>query len=124
MTTVYKDMNADIKAFPVFRLTDDGKLIPAPDIVDVHCYNHTFSQLHHYVKAQSYKSRMQWYLDNGIEQKLILMRTITHQHLENPVYELPDDLFIKKYKVSKDLLLFNKRKWLEKQTKGENYDET
>lgn len=119
MTTVYRNMDADIQAFMVFKVIG-RRLLPAPEIVDVCSYDHFWYQLHHYIKAQSYKSRMQWYIDNGIEQKLILMPTIMHEHLESPVYGLSDEDFYRRYGIKKDLLLFNKKKWIEEQVKGEN----
>ena len=119
MGTVYKDMNKDIEAFLTFRIYQN-RLIPVPDIVNVHCYNHNIFHLHHYIKAQSYKNRMQWYKDNGIMEKLILMPKEMHEHLESPIYGLSDELFYKKYKIRKDLLLFDKKKWLDEQVRKEN----
>lgn len=119
MTTVYKDMNEDIKAFMVFKVVG-RKLLPAPEITDIYSYDHFLCQLHHYVKAQSYKSRPQWYIDNGINQKLILMPSLMHEHLESPVYGLDDESFLKRWGIQKDLLLFNKKRWIEQQVKGEN----
>ncbi len=116
MTTVYKDMNADIKAFKVYKISA-GKLELAPEITDIHSYNHQCMQLHHYIKAQSYKNRPEWYEQNDLKEKLILMPTIMHEHLESPIYGLSDEAFYKKYKIQKKVLLFNKRKWLE--TEGE-----
>lgn len=117
MATVYKDMNADIKAFKVYKIIA-GRLVPAPEITDIYSYNHQYLQLHHYIKAQSYKNRMEWYQNNGIEEKLILMPTVMHEHLESPIYGLTDELFYKKYRISKELLLFDKNKWLENTMKG------
>ena len=39
---------------------------------------------------------------------LILIPKIMHQHLENPIYELSDEDFYKKYKIHKYELLFIK----------------
>ena len=120
MTTVYEDMNADIKAFKVYEVRYNY-IKSRPDIVDIHSYNHQVFQLHHYIKAQDYKRNMDWYIKNGIEEKLILMPTIMHEHLESPIYGLPDEKFYFKYRISKEKLLFDKKKWIEKQVKGENY---
>lgn len=114
MTTVYKDMNADIKAFKVYGI-QYNRLIRLPEIVDIHSYNHQCFHLHHYIKAQDYKRNSKWYIDNLIEEKLILIPTVMHEHLESPIYGLSDEVFYRKYKVSKDLLLFDKKKWLQKQ---------
>lgn len=114
MVTVYKNMNADIKAFNVYGI-QYNRLIRLPEIVDIHSYNHQYLHLHHYIKAQDYKRNAQWYIDNYIEEKLILIPTLMHEHLESPIYGLSDEAFYRKYKISKDLLLFNKKKWLQKQ---------
>lgn len=114
MTTVFKDMNADIKAFKVFEVRYN-QLVLRPDITDIHSYNHQVFQLHHFIKAQDYKRNMQWYIENGIEEILILMRIIMHEHLESPIYGLSEQMFYRKYKISKDKLLFNKNQWLQQQ---------
>lgn len=119
MTTVYKDMNEDIKHFMVFKVCG-RRLLPAPEITDIYSYDHYSYQLHHYIKAQSYKYRPKWYKDNGIQQKLILMPSLMHQHLESPIYGLDDKSFLRRWGIRKEMLLFDKRKWIEKQVKGEN----
>lgn len=120
LVTVYKDMNADIKAFKVYGV-QYNRLIRLPEIVDIHSYNHQSFQLHHYIKAQDYKRNMKWYIENRIEEKLILMPTLMHEHLESPIYGLSDEAFYRKYRIEKEKLLFNKKKWIDKQVKGENY---
>lgn len=111
MVTVYEDMNADIKAFKVYRV-GYNRLIRLHNIKDINSYNHQVFQLHHFIKAQEYKRNMKWYIDNLIEEKLILMPIIMHEHLESPIYGLSDADFYRKYKISKNLLLFSKEKWL------------
>lgn len=120
MVTVYGSMDEDIRAFGAYRLIG-RRLIPAPDITDITCYDHFHFHLHHYIKAQSYKYRKSWYVENGIEQKLILMPSLMHEHLESPVYGLSENDFYRRWGVSKQFLLFDKRKWIEDQVKGENY---
>ena len=65
MATVYKSMDEDIKAFGLYRLIE-RRLIQAPDITDITCYDHFNLQLHHYIKAQSYRYRKNWYEKNKI----------------------------------------------------------
>lgn len=120
MGTVFNSMNEDIKAFKVYRV-GYNRLILLPELTDVTCYNHYSMQLHHYIKAQDYKRNMKWYKENGIEEKLILMPSIMHEHLESPIYGLPDDVFYRKYKISKDLLLFNKKKWIKEEIERSNH---
>lgn len=118
MTTVFNNMNEDIKAFRVLKLVGN-RLVEAPEITDIHCYTHGLIDLHHFIKAQDYKRNMEWYKSNGIEEVLIAMPRIVHTHLEDGIYGLSDELFFRKYKIKKEKLLFNKRKWLEQQVKGE-----
>ena len=116
--TVNKTMNEDIQEFGVVEVYFN-RLRPRPDIQSIYDYGHFWYNLHHYIKAQDYKRNREWYQRNGIKQVLILMRRQMHEHLENPIYELPEDVFFKKYHISKDKLLFNKKKWIEKEVKEE-----
>lgn len=111
-------MDADIKEFGVIELYYNV-LRPRSDIQSIHDYDHYSKDLHHYIKAQDYKRNREWYEFHGIREKLILLPKIIHQHLEYPDYMLDDDAFYKKYHIKKDLLLFNKRKWITQQLKGE-----
>lgn len=115
---VNKSMNEDIKEFGVWELYYNI-LRPCPEIQSIHDYNHYTFDLHHYIKAQDYKRNREWYEMHGIREKLIKLPKIIHQHLEYPDFMLDDLAFYKKYHIKKDLLLFDKRKWIEKQTKGE-----
>ena len=114
MGTVNKSMNEDIQEFGVVEVYFN-RLRPRPDIQSIYDYDHFWYNLHHYIKAQDYKRNREWYERNGIKQVLILMRRQMHEHLEYPIYELPEDVFFKKYHISKDKLLFNKKKWIEKE---------
>ena len=114
MVTVNKTLNEDIKEFPIFKIVGN-RLVPAPEITCINDYIHGAYDLHHYIKAQSYKHNREWYEQNGIKQKLILMPREVHVHLENPVYNLTDEKFFKRYHIPKDMLLFNKKKWIEKE---------
>lgn len=108
---VNRSMNEDIKEFGVWKLYYN-RIIPAPEILSIQDYNHYMFDLHHYIKAQNYKNNREWYEHNDIKEKLILLPKIIHQHLENPIYMLDEMQFFQKYHISKDLLLFNKRKWI------------
>lgn len=115
MGTVYKTMNDDIKAFEVFGIKG-GQLVRLPEIIDIYSYNHQYMQLHHFIKAQSYKRNEKWYKKNGIRQKLILMPAIMHEHLESPIFGLTDKDFFNKYRIERKKLLFNKKEWIREQT--------
>ena len=114
MSTVNKTMNEDIQEFGVVEVYFN-RLRPRPDIQSIYDYDHFWYNLHHYIKAQDYKRNREWYQRNGIKQKLILMSREMHVHLENPIYNLTDEKFFRRYHISKDDLLFNKKKWIEKE---------
>lgn len=108
---VNKSMNEDIKEFGVVELYYN-QLRPRPDIQSIYDYNHYKFDLHHFIKAQSYKRNREWYETNGIQEILILLPKIIHEHLESPIYGLDEELFFKKYHIRKDKLLFNKKNWI------------
>jgi len=114
MVTVNKTLNEDIKEFPIFKVVGN-RLVPAPEITCVNDYIHGKMDLHHYIKAQSYRHNREWYEKNGIKQKLILMPREMHVHLEDPVYNLTNLKFFIRYHITKSNLLFNKKKWIEKE---------
>ena len=119
MGTVYETMNDDIKAFGVYRVWYNC-LLKAPEIVDIHSYNHDTHHLHHYIKAQSYKNDVDWYKKHNIKQKLILLPAEMHEKLENPIYALDDKSFFRKYKIEKKRLLFSRKRWIEDEIRGLN----
>ena len=108
---VNKSMNEDIKEFGVWELYYN-RLRPRPDIQSIYDYNHYLFDLHHYIKAQEYKRNREWFEIYGIQEKLILLPKVIHQHLEYPDYMLDEMEFFKKYHIRKDLLLFNKKRWI------------
>lgn len=114
---VNKTMDEDIKEFGVWELFYNI-LRPRPDIQSIHDYDHSYFDLHHYIKAQQYRKNREWFEYHGITEKLILLRKTIHQHLEFPDYQMDDLEFYRVYHIRKDLLLFDKRKWLLEQAKG------
>ena len=111
-------MNEDIKEFGVYLLTKSGKLVPAPWIKSTDDYNHNVMSLHHYIKKQEWERNKQWYIDRGIEQKLILMPKPIHEQVHFiAIRNLNDDEFYHKYKISRYDLIFNKR-WSKYADKG------
>jgi len=81
---------------------------PATWIFDTTCYDHCFFELHHMVKFTHYEQNKKWYQERGLENCLILIRKKIHQHLENPIHELPNEVFYNTYKINKWKLVFNK----------------
>lgn len=105
-----KDMNKDLQEFPVYKIYGN-RLVPAPEITSTECYNHLFCHAHHFIKDTHYKKNRKWYDDRGIEQKLILMTTQMHGHLESPIYGMSEAEFLRVYKIPKHELIFSKKKW-------------
>lgn len=114
---INKSMNEDIIEFGVWELYYNI-LRPRPDIQSIHDYNHSRFDLHHFIKAQEYKRNREWFEMHGIQEKLILLPKKIHQHLEYPDYMMEEMEFFRTYHIRKELLLFNKRKWLLQQIKG------
>ena len=108
---INKSMNEDIKEFGVWELYYN-RLRPRPDIQSIYDYNHYCFDLHHYIKAQQYKRNREWFEIRGIKEKLILLPKIIHQHLEYPDFMMDDENFYRVYRIKKEMLLFDKRKWL------------
>jgi len=116
---VNKTIDEDIKEFGVYGVRN-GRIFRLPNIRSKADYTHGLYDLHHYIKAQDYRRNRKWYEKNEIKQKLFLIPRIMHVHLENPMYELPEVVFWEQYGISKKLLLFNKKKWLDEQVRKEN----
>lgn len=103
-----KVMNDEIKKYPIYMLNTSGQLIQVNNIKSTNDYNHNQFALHHYIPYQSYIKNQKWYEENGINQKLILMSHICHEHIHNiGIKTLSDEEFESKYKISKWKLIYN-----------------
>ena len=99
-------MNDELKKFPLYKV-EDGELVDITgEITNTNEYPHPNMQIHHFVKRQRYYRNPKKY-DDGVQeflnphyyegkQKLIIMTKAMHEHLENPVYQLPSMDFYKK----------------------------
>lgn len=119
MAGLKKIMNEEIKKYQGYIYYLDMRsnglkpsIEPAEWIVDTSCYDHFSFELHHVIKFTHYEQNKQWYQERGLNMCLILIPKVMHQHLENPVYELSDDDFYKKYGIHKFELLFRKIDYL------------
>ena len=103
-------MNDDIKKYPIFILTKDGKLRQTDRITSTADYNHSTLHLHHFIPKGNYKRNKAWYDEHGIKQKLILLPISTHEQVHNQaVRNLEDDDFYGWYKIDRWKLIFNRR---------------
>ena len=112
MRTVRKIMNNEIKKYQgriYYFDTDVKKILPAEWIFSTADYDHFSFELHHVIKFSQYEREKQWFRSRGLEMGLVLIPKVMHQHLENPLYELPDNIFYEKYGIHKYELLFNKK---------------
>lgn len=112
MRTVRKIMNNEIKKYQgriYYFDTDVKKILPAEWIFSTADYDHFSFELHHVIKFSQYEREKQCFRSRGLEMCLVLIPKVMHQHLENPLYELPDNIFYEKYGIHKYELLFNKK---------------
>ena len=101
-------MNEDIKEFKKF-IFYHGRLLPAEWIKDVSDYNHYTHNLHHFIKKQSWERNKEWFIERGIEQKLILVPITLHEQLHHQaVRNMSDEEFEKHYGISRKELLFKR----------------
>lgn len=119
MARLTKIMNTEIKKYQgrIYYLEErvdpygnikSPSVEPATWIFDTTCYDHCSFELHHMIKFTHYEQNKKWYQERGLENCLILIRKKMHQHLENPIHELPADVFYNTYKINKWELLFDK----------------
>jgi hypothetical protein len=110
MKTPKKIMNEEIKKYPIFVLNPFGKLIQTHSIQSTADYDHSQFHLHHFVEYQEYEKDKSWYIERGIEQKLILMKIKTHEQLHFIAVEnLSDEDFKTKYHIPRWDLIFNRK---------------
>ena len=105
-------MNNEIKKYQgriYYFDTDVKKILPAEWIFSTADYDHFSFELHHVIKFSQYEREKQCFRSRGLEMCLVLIPKVMHQHLENPLYELPDNIFYEKYGIHKYELLFNKK---------------
>lgn len=114
MSALKKIMNDEIKKYHgrIYYLDQSSlhpKISPAEWIVDKTCYDHYSFELHHVIKFTHFEQNKNWYQERGLNMCLILIPKVMHQHLENPIYELSDEVFFEKYQIHKYELLFSKK---------------
>lgn len=119
MSRLVKIMNSEIKKyqgriyyleerFDAYGNKKTPSIEPADWIVDTSCYDHCSFELHHVIKFTQFEQNKVWFKERGLENCLILIRKKMHQHLENPIHELPNELFYDIYKINKWELVFDK----------------
>lgn len=119
MTALKKIMNDEIKKYQgriyyldikkdIYGNFKKPSIESAYWIQNTNCYDHCSFELHHMIKFTQFEQNKKWFHEQKLNNCLILIPKILHQHLENPVYELTNEQFYKKYLIQKYELLFNK----------------
>jgi len=118
MSALKKIMNEEIKKYQgriyYLDMRSNGlrpSIEPADWIFDTSCYDHFSFELHHVIKFTQFEKNKKWFTEQGLNMCLILIPKVLHQHLENPVYELPEEVFYNKYGIHKYELLFDKAEY-------------
>lgn len=100
-------MNDEIKKYPIYLLNKNGQLVRIYSIKSTDDYNHFLLHLHHYIKHQDYEKNKNWYVENGIQQKLILLRIPIHEQLHSiAVKNLSDKTFANQFKIDRKELIY------------------
>ncbi len=103
-------MNREIALYKIFFLNTKGQLIFVTWIHSTQDYDHSQFELHHYIPFAVYERNKQWFMERGINQKLILMKKHTHEQLHfQAIKNLSDEEFERFYKISRHKLIFNKK---------------
>ena len=104
---IRKDMKKELERFKdsVYILRN-GKLFRVR-LESLNDYSHYECELHHYIPFASYSRNEKWYVERGIEQKLILVSKLLHQHIHD--LSISEDKFEAKWRISRWKLLFNRK---------------
>lgn len=112
-----KDMQKEIQKYQgkIFYLKESvdqyGNCL-TPTIEPAHWINSTADYCHCTFELHHVVPFTDWELNTGnvqekVENALILIRKITHQHLENPEYKLSKKEFERVYGINPDVILFD-----------------
>ena len=105
-----KDMAKEIKKYQgriYFYEQETKKIQPANWIQSLDDYNHYEFELHHVVPYTDWEKNIKNVQEFVGENCLIALPKIMHQHLENPQYKLPKELFEKIYGIHPDLIFYD-----------------
>lgn len=109
MFKLHKNMNEEIKKYQgrIYYFDKISKKIhPAHWIQTINDYNHFEYELHHVVPFTDWEKNTR-NVQSLVNNALILIPKVMHQHLENPEYRLSKEKFEKTYKINPDVILFD-----------------
>lgn len=107
--TMRKDMQKEIKKYQgnIYYFDIQTKSVKLADwIYSTADYDHYSFELHHFVPFTDWEKNTK-NVRSKVNNVLILLPKVMHQHLENPVYKLPKNLFEQVYGIHPDLILFD-----------------
>lgn len=107
MSRLIKIMNNEIQKYKgnIYAVVN-GKLVKMPFIDSTKDYDHMMFEMHHYVPFTDWELNTKNVISK-VDQKLILIPKVMHQHLENPIYRLSPEKFEQVYGIKPQLLLFD-----------------
>ena len=107
MLRLIKIMNNEIQKYKgnIYAVVN-GKLVKMPFIDSTKDYDHMMFEMHHYVPFTDWELNTK-NVRSKVDQKLILIPKVMHQHLENPIYRLSPEKFEQVYGIKPQLLLFD-----------------
>ncbi len=109
MFKLHKNMNEEIKKYNgrIFYFDVNKKKIRRADwIFSTADYDHNFFELHHVVPFTDWERNTR-NVQSLVNNALILIPKVMHQHLENPIYKLNKEDFERIYGINPDLILFD-----------------
>lgn len=109
MFKLHKNMNEEIKKYQgrIYYFDKISKKIyPANWIQTINDYNHYEYELHHVVPFTDWEKNTR-NVQSLMNNALILIPKVMHQHLENPEYRLSKKKFEEIYKINPDIILFD-----------------
>jgi len=105
-----KIMNDEIAKYPIYMVNKLGGLVRIYNIKSTKDYNHYTCNLHHFIPYHQYIKKPEWYAEQGIEQKLILMSIPMHEQLHNQAVKvLSDSEFHRRYRIEKSKLIYRNK---------------
>ena len=102
-------MNEDILKYPIYALSENGKLVRIKWLYCTAQYDHWKYHLNHFVRKSIRKNSPDFYKRVEHLQKLILMPAQMNLDLET----MGEESFYKKYGINKYNLVFSRLKWRE-----------
>lgn len=112
-------MNEDLLKYPVYVLSETGKLVRAKWLYNTAQYDHWKYHLNHFVRKSIRKNSPDFYKRVEHLQKLILMPAQMNLDLET----MGEERFFEKYGINKNDLVFSRLKWRDGYYDKEQQDE-